>query len=866
MAERSLAVSLIIGGALSPTLARAFRSAQRTGVRSGQSIVDAMKRAKLGEQLAGDVIKYKTTLEQLRAKQAVLGTSSTRLAKGIADVEQRYRTAKQQAKAYGITIANVASEHRQLAQAARLAERRIARSEALQRNRDARSQIKGQIVDVAAPALLLAKPLKEAIQFESVLADINKVVDFKKPDGLLRMGDAILKLSTDERIPMAAAGLGDIVAAAGQAGIKRKELVQFARDAAKIGVAFDLSGKEAGSAMTGLRNIFSLNQREAVLVADSYNHLSNNMDATAAGILRVTTRAGSLGKLIGFTGQQVGALGATFLALKTPPEVAATGINALMTRLATANKQPPKFAEGLRSIGLSASELKADMERDAQGTLIKFLEAVAGSEDRIGVLADLFGAEYADDIAKLVGSLDTYKKALSLIASETNFAGSAQKEYEARAATTANDLKILANQGTRLAIVTGRLLLPSLKIVATQFGKLADFATLVSERFPTLTKVVGVTTVSLVALKIAALGGRFAGTLFSDAWLLARGTLDALRPSVLRNTAAMLKLRAASLLGAGGLSGLATRAIPVLIAAMQGLTLASLFNPVGLAVAAIVGGAFLIVKFWKPIKAFMTGVWQGIQDAIGPPGSSLRLVIEALTTTTQFWIGVIRSLVAPVDSSKESLAGFAGAGRAVGQAIGAVIVVLKAFLNPLNTIQTRIDAIIKLVQGASLFSSGKSLLSTFADGIEASQGTVIGKITGVLKTVKSYLPQSDAKVGPLSQLTASGRALVTTLGTGIKQAGSNAISGPLFDVLSGPIGPLGGLSLAGAAAAGGPGGGIHIDMSGMTIHGNTPADAQGIGEALEARIRRVMADLSRSGQTARRGALHDGDSAGLGSL
>ena len=61
------------------------------------------------------------------------------------------------------------------------------------------------------------------------------------------------------------------------------------------------------------------------------------MDTTAGEILKITARAGSLGKLVGFTGQQVGALGATFVALKTPPEVAATSMNALITTLATAD-------------------------------------------------------------------------------------------------------------------------------------------------------------------------------------------------------------------------------------------------------------------------------------------------------------------------------------------------------------------------------------------------------------------------------------------------------------------------------------------------------------------------------------------------
>ena len=894
VAERKLAVSLIIGGAVAPSLKRSFQSAERTGLRSSQAIVGAMKKAQLGETLSADVIRYQTTLEQLRAKQAQLGTSSKRLTASIAAAEKRYHSAKQAAEKYGITIGKVADEHRQLAQAARRAERRVARSEAGQRNRDTRSQVQGQILSVAAPALLLAQPIKQAIAFESVLADINKVVDFKQPDGLLKMGDAILRLSTDERIPMAAAGLGDITAAAGQAGIARHELVQFTRDAAKIGVAFDLSGKAAGSAMTGLRSIFALNQKDAVLVADSYNHLSNNMDATAAGILRITSRAGSLGKLVGFTGQQIGALGATFLTLKTPPEVAATGINALITRLATAEKQPERFAEGLRSIGLSASGLKADMERDAQGTLIRFLEAVDQSEDKIGVLADLFGAEYADDIAKLVGSLDIYKKALSLVADQTQFAGSAQREYEARAATTANDLKILANQGTRLAIVTGRLLLPSLKIVATQLGKVADFAASVSERFPTLTKVVGLAAISLVTLKIAALGGRFAGTLFSDAWRAVGGTLDAVAPKLATQASAMFSMRAASLKGAGGLNLLSMRAIPAIGLALKSLSMASLFNPIGLAIAAVAVGAFLIIKYWKPLGAFFKGVGQGIEEVLGPISPMITVVVDALKTAASWWANVL----GPMEASKASLESWAGAGRVVGRVIGILVQAIGSLFAP----------IVKATELMhKMFDAGKPLMSTLGAGIKQAGGTLMGNVWSVLGGVADLLPQSDAKAGPLSTLTASGRALVTTLGTGIKQAGPSAISEPLSRVLSEPIGPLpladtgvqerpsgvpqpptpralrqmssslsemgsgvtgplSGLNLAGAGAAAASSGHIHIDMSGMTIQANTAADAQAIGDSLETRIRRVAADLARRGQATRRGALHDGDGAGLGSF
>ena len=69
----------------------------------------------------------------------------------------------------------------------------------------------------------------KAVAFESVMADVKKVVNFDTPDQFGQMSKDVLLMST--RIPMAADGIGAIVAAAGQAGIARDELLRFAEDA-----------------------------------------------------------------------------------------------------------------------------------------------------------------------------------------------------------------------------------------------------------------------------------------------------------------------------------------------------------------------------------------------------------------------------------------------------------------------------------------------------------------------------------------------------------------------------------------------------------------------------------------------------------
>lgn len=361
---------------------------------------------------------------------------------------------------------------------------------------------------------LVRGPLDAAIAFESAMADVRKVVDFPTPAAFGEMRDELLRLST--QIPLTAAELAQITAFAGQAGLPREEILRFTADAARMGVAFDIAAAEAGGAMTGLRSIFALNQDQVVRLGDAFNHLSNNMDARAADLLEVANRAGATARLFGLTGQQAGALGATFLALKTPPQVAATGMNAMLSMLQTASTQSKEFQGVLRALGMSARELEQDIAQDAGGALLAFLGRIEqlAPEKRAKALALLFGREYADDLAKLVGGMDIYRKALGLVGDETAFAGSMTREYEARAQTTANNLILLNNQLAKMRVTLGDALLPALNGLLAWLRPIIEGISAWAKAHPGLTKglmlavagVAALTAVFSVLLSILATG------------------------------------------------------------------------------------------------------------------------------------------------------------------------------------------------------------------------------------------------------------------------------------------------------------------------------------------------------------------------
>lgn len=82
----------------------------------------------------------------------------------------------------------------------------------------------------------------------------------------------------------------------------------------------------------------------------------------------------------------------------------------MLTQLAIADKQGTKFQAALKQMDLSAKELKNNIAKNDEQALMDFLKQAnkLPKDQQLGVLVDLFGKEYADDIAVLTSSLETF--------------------------------------------------------------------------------------------------------------------------------------------------------------------------------------------------------------------------------------------------------------------------------------------------------------------------------------------------------------------------------------------------------------------------------------------------------------------------
>lgn len=359
----------------------------------------------------------------------------------------------------------------------------------------------------AAPFIAGAKA---AIQFESKMADVRKVVDFDTPAQFKQMGEDVIRMST--RLPMAAKDIAAIVAAGGQAGLARGELTRFAEDAVKMGVAFDSTAEESGQMMAKWRTSFRMTQDEVVALADKINYLSNNGPASAKQISSIVTRIGPLGEVAGLASGQIAAMGATLAGMGVQEEVAATGMKNFMLTLtsgASATKQQQQVFKALR---MDAKKVAADMQKDAQGTIVRILTAISKVDDtkQASVLQTLFGRESIGAIAPMLNNLDLLKKNFANVSAETAYAGSMSKEYAARAATTENNLQLLQNRAVALGIAIGSTLLPPINGFIGAAGPMLHQVTSLIQANPWLVKGVLGAALAFGAIRVAMVGAAFA--------------------------------------------------------------------------------------------------------------------------------------------------------------------------------------------------------------------------------------------------------------------------------------------------------------------------------------------------------------------
>lgn len=482
---------------------------------------------------------------------------------------------------------------------------------------------------------------KKAIELETQMVQVRKVVDFSGPNGLKNMTADIVELST--KVPYAAKELAEIAAAAGMAGYAEKDIMKFVNAASQMGTAFNMSAKEAGDAMVAFQAGMGLTLDEAISMSDAINHLSDNLKGVVepAALVEVTKRIGSIGKASGLSAEQVAALGAAFLAPGTASEVAATGMKNFLKALTIGEAGSEPFQLAFQKLGLDAQQVAKDMQTDALPTIKNVLTRIAAlpKEMQAGVITKIFGEESKAAIMPLLTNLNLVDEAFGLVADKSQYAGSMQKEFNNQLNSTEAQLKLFKNNLDAVAISLGNALLPGINAILGALRPVISAIGFLSQKIPGFSALIVGLGVAFAGLVISA---PFITSVITLAGALSRlgilatiaGWLGAVGPWLSRLAPWLLQIGSV----VTRIGPLLTNLVPILLGV--GRVLLGIFTgPVGWATLLISAGIALYA-FRDKIMQFFAWLAPSWNTYVVAP-------LRALWSTFLTWVGTTFATLGP---------------------------------------------------------------------------------------------------------------------------------------------------------------------------------------------------------------------------
>lgn len=711
---------------------------------------------------------------------------------------------------------------------------------------------------------------KSAIEVQSALADVGKVANLELGSEKLEEIKKEAQLLT-RTIPMSTTEMLSLIEAGAQLGVPQEMLTDFAESAAIMGTSFDIEASRAGGSMARLMNTFGLGLDGVTLMGDAINHLSNNSATSAAQLVEITSRAGGVARTFGLSAAQTSAVAAAFGEFSPNAESAATAMNSVLPLLSTASKGTTAFKRGLAAAGFEASDFERTIQQDASGALKAFIGQLGSMDSlaRSAAIKDMFGTGIdAQVVTTLAENAEELEKAFGLVSDEAEFAGSMQGEFNTKASTAENQIKLMRNALGELSENIGASLTSALDKVVP---KITEFINKLAEFFSQNPDILASIATSIGEAILPALEK---GIPLVESFLTKFANFAESNPGLLRIAgmlAAVLVVAGPVLIALGAVISSVGTIFTVIGGAIGviGFALGFLLSPVGLivlAVVAVAAAAFLIIKYWEPIKAFFVGVWDAVKAALAGFMAMLGQKFQsAAILIVKLW-EPIKAFFAQLWEGVKVV--FASAKAFIVQTASEMKARFGAFLASLGMkIQNVSDTILNTLQNliSQAFSAGASIVGSIANGIRSAIGRVRDAAGAVGAAIRNFLPGSPVKVGPLTALnniaSNPGAEIVNMLARGVQAAvpalqnamGNVGVTATLGNpVLDRGIGVPSDTDVADRSNASPIASpivspvvspiSVNINISGVSSVG----DAEGVAGVFEERVRQVLQDHQRN--------------------
>lgn len=675
-------------------------------------------------------------------------------------------------------------------------------------------------------------------------------------DGFSSVGESMLPIAAGITAIGAAGGRAFIdfdsiiTGAAAKAGATAEEMEMMRQKASQFGADFPISATQAAEGMDRLAaagydanqvigvmpsvitaavassedlattsdvvsnalNIWNLKQgdiaQNAMRVADVVQMASNKSSASVADFGVILQEAGTPANTLGISIEQ---LSTAVAILKNTGSDASKIGNALSATFSNLSAPTKPAAEALDKLGVTVKDAKGNF-LGLQPIIEQMRKGMAGlaNTERIALAKSIAGQDYYSQLLSLI---DTTPEAYQAMQDAMdNATGSSQAQFEVMKGTLKNSIDGMLGSLESLAINFGTVLTPQIKMITDSIGNFAD---MINKLSPETKLLIGNILMGIVAFtgfmlatgKVISIGGGIV-KLYGDIGRAAVGgsiqnkalqfavlnTVNAYR--TLRTTLIAVKsamtLETVAIATASGL-GKISNAIKTVVTVSR----AFIFSPLGIALMAIAGIAFLIYQNWETVGPFLIGLWNQIKTAllgawtqIQPAVTTLMasfarlrevisnaintvlLVLQPAFNAISQLINTVISLGGSVSGMLmpilQSLAVFLGSvfisglvvvanviTNSIIMAINVATAVITGFLGVLNGVITFLTGVFTGNWGMawqgivqvfeSIFSTITGVVEGVLSGVKASVNSIIDSINSVKFTVPDFVPGIGGK-------------------------------------------------------------------------------------------------------------------------
>lgn len=308
--------------------------------------------------------------------------------------------------------------------------------------------------------------VKAASDFDSAFTGVKKTVDEAKDSN----GKTIISYkdlengirSMAKSIPVSTTEISHVAEAAGQLGIKTKNVLSFTKTMVAMGKATNMSSEDASVALAKLANITGMPQKNFDRLGSSIVNLGNNMATTESDIVEMSLRLAGSGHQVGMTEAQITGLAAAMSSVGINAEAGGGSMSRVMQKINTSvmsgNKSLSKFAS---VSGMSSKEFQKAWKDDASQAIVSFVKGLGKAKDSGKDVTSMLKAmgisstQELDTMLRLSGAGDTLSKSLKISGDGWKENTALTQEAEKRYATFESKLQIVKNKLTDVGITVG---------------------------------------------------------------------------------------------------------------------------------------------------------------------------------------------------------------------------------------------------------------------------------------------------------------------------------------------------------------------------------------------------------------------------